>query len=61
MNYLPTPSGSFRLFQVAGITVYMHWSWLIAALIAFQRQHEYSSILWNVLEYLALFLIVLLH
>jgi len=55
-------SGSFRLFHVAGINVFLHWSWfLVAAYMISQRSHLYSSIQWNVLEYLALFGIVLLH
>ena len=59
---LPTRQGSFRLFRVAGIDVFLHWSWILAAsLIISQRTREYSSLTWNVLEYLALFTIVLLH
>lgn len=51
-----------KLFRVFGITVYMHWSWLVvAAFVIETRQHEYHSLLWNVLEYLLLFAIVLLH
>lgn len=59
---LPTKNGSMRLFQVAGITVFLHWSWFVIALyqITNPRTH-YSSIFWNILEYLALFLIVLTH
>lgn len=55
-------SGSFRLFRFAGIDVFLHWSWLLVA--GFQvsyRQHAYTSPLWNIAEYLALFGIVLLH
>jgi Zn-dependent protease len=59
---LPTPQGSFRLFRVAGINVYLHWTWLIAAYIVFRfRTSEYASPVWNVAEYLGLFGIVLLH
>jgi Zn-dependent protease len=54
--------GSFRLFRLAGITVYLHWTWLLVAyLIIIQRAEEYGSLAWNVAEYLALFGIVLLH
>jgi Zn-dependent protease len=57
-----TNSKSFRLFRIAGIDVYLHWFWfLVAAFEISSRTREYSSIIWNVLEYLALFLIVLLH
>jgi Zn-dependent protease len=53
---------SIRLFRISGIDVFLHWSWFLVALIEIQsRAKTYSSITWNVLEYLALFLIVLLH
>jgi Zn-dependent protease len=51
-----------RIFQFAGISVYVHWSWLIVAVIAVQfRQGIYHSAIWNVIEYVSLFVIVLLH
>ena len=54
--------GSIRLFRVAGIDVFLHWSWfLIAAYEIQSRSGQYSSLGWNVAEYLALFLIVMLH
>jgi Zn-dependent protease len=54
--------GSIRLFRAAGINVFLHWSWfLVAAFEINNRAGRYSSLVWNVLEYLALFLIVLLH
>jgi len=54
--------GAFRLFRIAGIDVFLHWSWFVVAVIEFQgRRGSYSSPLWNILEYLALFLIVLTH
>src|SRR5947209_8128893 len=54
--------GSIRLFRANGIDVFLHWSWfLVAAFEISNRAGRYSSVLWNVLEYLALFLIVLLH
>ncbi len=54
--------GSFRLFRLLGIDVYLHWSWLVVALIEVQaRAPSYHSLAWNVLEYVALFGIVLLH
>ena len=55
-------SGATRLFQVGGITVFMHWSWLLVAVFQIAgRTGAYTSIAWNVLEYLALFGIVTLH
>ena len=54
--------GAFRLFQVGGINVMLHWSWFLVAIIEIQqRSGQYSSPLWNALEYLALFGLVLLH
>jgi Zn-dependent protease len=54
--------GSIRLFQFKGINVFLHWSWFLVAAYEIQlRKGLYSSITWNVLEYLALFLIVTLH
>ena len=59
---LPQRQGSLRLFRLAGIDVYLHWSWFIIAIIELNyRQNSYSSLFWNVAEYLTLFLIVLLH
>jgi Zn-dependent protease len=57
-----TNPGSIHLFRFAGIDVFLHWSWFLVALIEIQiRRGRYTSITWNALEYLALFLIVLLH
>lgn len=54
--------GSIRLFSYSGINVFLHWSWFLVAVYEIQsRAGRYSSITWNVLEYLALFLIVLCH
>lgn len=54
--------GSFHLTRVAGIDLYLHWSWFVVAVIEIQwRGRSYHSIVWNVLEYLALFSIVLTH
>ncbi|HVM59643.1 MAG TPA: site-2 protease family protein [Verrucomicrobiae bacterium] len=59
---MPTRQGSIRLFKLAGITVFLHWSWFLVAAYEIQtRGHSYSSILWNVLEYLSLFVIVTMH
>lgn len=54
--------GSIRLFRVAGIDLFLHWSWfLVAAFEISGRSQNYSSVVWNVLEYLSLFLIVMMH
>jgi Zn-dependent protease len=54
--------GTIRLFRFAGIDLFLHWSWFLVA--AFEIRggvRNYSSLTWNVLEYLALFGIVTLH
>ncbi len=54
--------GVIRLFQISGIDVFLHWSWfLVAAYEIGNRTNRYSALSWSVAEYLALFLIVLLH
>jgi Zn-dependent protease len=54
--------GSIHLFRVAGIDLFLHWSWfLVAAFEINTRTSRYSSLTWNVMEYLALFFIVMLH
>jgi Zn-dependent protease len=59
---MPSHQGSIRLFRFAGIDLYLHFSWFLVAVYEIQsRKGNYSSLTWNVLEYLALFLIVMLH
>ncbi|MEI6970277.1 MAG: site-2 protease family protein [bacterium] len=54
--------GAAPIMRVAGITVYLHWSWLLVALILVQNSFgHYSSLLFRVLEYLSIFGLVLLH
>ena len=54
--------GSIHLFRLAGVDLFLHWSWFIVAAYEIQsRRGRYTSVVWNVLEYLALFLIVLMH
>lgn len=59
---MPTRQGSLHLFRVAGVDLFLHWSWFLVAMIEiYQRQGSYDSLVFNVLEYLALFVIVLMH
>jgi len=59
---MPTGQGSFRIFRFSGIDVFLHWSWFLVAVYEIQsRAGRYSSVTWNILEYVALFLIVTLH
>ncbi len=54
--------GSIHLFRLFGIDVFLHWSWfLVAAWEISSRKGSYSSVSWNIAEYLALFLIVTMH
>src|SRR5690242_13970943 len=54
--------GSIHLFRVAGIDLFLHWSWFLVAVFEINsRTGRYSSVTWNILEYLALFFIVVLH
>ena len=57
-----TPTSGIPLFRLFGIQVYLHWSWLLIAVIEIEnRQGAYTSIGWNIAEYVALFGIVLTH
>jgi Zn-dependent protease len=54
--------GGIRLFGLFGIDVFLHWSWLLVAVVEIgTRKNAYASQVWNVAEYLALFAIVLTH
>ncbi len=57
-----TRQGSFHLFRILGIDVFLHWTWFAVAVIEIvYLRGRYTSPVWSVLEYLSLFLIVLLH
>ena len=59
---MPTRQGSIHLFRFAGVDVYLHWWWFVVAVYEIQgRTSHYSSIGWNIAEYLGLFFIVLMH
>jgi Zn-dependent protease len=58
---MPTNKGSFKIFSLAGIDVYVHWSWFLAFWYLTSQSHQYSNYGWNALEILSLFLIVLTH
>jgi len=56
------PSGTVRLFAFSGINVYVHWSWAVVGLLELQwRADVYDSLIWNAIEYVAIFVLVLLH
>lgn len=54
--------GSFKLFQIAGISVYLHFTWFLVAWyqITWSR-YRFHSPIWAAIEYVGLFGIVLLH
>ncbi|MBA3387377.1 MAG: M50 family metallopeptidase [Verrucomicrobiota bacterium] len=55
-------SGSIPLFRLAGIRVFLHFSWFIVGAYEISvLRGRYHAPIWAVYEYLALFLIVLLH
>ena len=59
---LANRQGSVHLFRFAQVDVFLHWSWFVVAIFEINtRAGRYSSVAWNVMEYLALFVIVLLH
>ena len=59
---MPTHRGSIRLFRIAGIEVFLHWSWFLVAIYEIQMMSgRYSSPVWAALEYLGLFAMVTLH
>jgi Zn-dependent protease len=58
----PQGLSGIPLFKLFGIQVYLHWSWILVAVFAVQSRAEfYSSLAWNVAEYVSLFVIVLMH
>ena len=55
-------AGSIQIAKLSGISVNVHWTWLVVAYFAIQyRTSIYESRIWNVVEYLSLFAIVTLH
>lgn len=55
-------NGSIHLARILGIDLFLHWTWFLAALYEIELgQGRYSSPLWNAIEYLFLFGIVLTH
>lgn len=54
--------GTIRLFRFAGIDVFLHFTWfIIAAYFISGYIRKYQSPVWGVLEYVGLFVIVLIH
>jgi Zn-dependent protease len=54
--------GALPIFGLAGIRVYLHFTWfIVAALEVTQFAHRYHNPIWAALEYCALFGVVVLH
>lgn len=61
---MATKNGAFHLFTFSGISVFVHWSWFIAAVFLMQHpvgKYLNDAYLWSVIEYIGLFGMVLLH
>lgn len=59
---MPTDRGSFRLFQIAGIEVFLHWTWFLIAAYGVQEwRSAFSSPIWAVYLYVGLFALVTMH
>ena len=59
---MPTQGGSIRLFKIAGIEVFLHWSWFLVAIYEVQVWRSiFSSPLWAALLYVGLFVLVTMH
>jgi Zn-dependent protease len=54
--------GSFPLFRIAGIQVYLHFTWLLVALFEINSaKFRYHSVVYAAIEYVGIFALVLLH
>jgi Zn-dependent protease len=58
---MPTRAGSFHLFRIFGIDVYVHYFWFLAVAYFVSQSRGYSSPIWSIGECLSMFLIVLIH
>src|SRR5207302_7484927 len=55
-------NGCFHLFRLAGIDVSLHWLWFVMAYFQVDSPiQKYTHRVWNLAEYLSLFVIVLMH
>src|SRR5215831_5134625 len=62
MSSMPTRQWSFHLFRLFGIDVYLSYSWFLVVIYdIYIRGNVYTSYVWNVLECVAFFAIILVH
>src|SRR4051812_22090177 len=53
---------ALRLFRFRGIDVFVHWTWLFLVFYEIQyRQSDYHFKIWNLIELLTVFAIVVMH
>jgi Zn-dependent protease len=58
---VPSREGSFHLFRLFGIDVYLHYAWFLAVVYFVSQIKGYSTPLWSAGECVGMFLIVLTH
>jgi len=58
---LPTRSGTIRLFTAFGVSTHLHWTWGLLLLYFLQVNRHESSPLGNLLTFVTIFGIVLMH
>ncbi len=56
-----TMAGSFRIFRLFGINVYLHWMWFLVLAWVVTSHNDYELRVFNLVEFLGLFAIVLMH
>ena len=54
-------AGTFHVGRLFGIDVYLHWMWFLLIVFEMQGLRGYDSRLWNGIEILSIFGIVLMH
>src|ERR1039457_6676322 len=46
---MPTGNrGAIHLFRLAGVDLYLHWSWFLVAFYEIQRGGRYTSLVWSI-------------
>jgi Zn-dependent protease len=59
--FTKTMAGSFRIFRLFGISVYLHWMWFLVLAWVVTSHNDYNLRVFNLVEFIALFAIVLMH
>jgi Zn-dependent protease len=61
VSWMPTRQGSIHLFRLAGVDLYLHWSWFLIAIYLISQRGGSTSLAISMLVYLTLFVIVFMH